>query len=106
MFRVIASNFVELELDGADVTQLSEPDEFFHMLHRWPRTGLGLPAWNCNLVDLILPFELEQLANGFQQPGNIDRLHQITVVERLRQRRAMRLQRARRYHQDAGLMMA
>src|SRR4051812_48480637 len=61
MFGVIAADLVELELDGADVTQLPEADQFFHMLHRWPRAGLGFPAGRGDLVDLILPFELEQL---------------------------------------------
>src|SRR3982074_1154195 len=103
---MIGADLVELDLDGADVTQLPETDEFLDMLYRRPRTGLGLPARDGDLVDLIFPFELEQLANGFQQAGNIDRFHQIAVVERLRQWRAMRLQRARRYHQDACLMMS
>src|SRR3954447_486230 len=46
MFRVLAADLVELDLDGADVTQLAETDQFLDMLDRGPRTGLGLPAGN------------------------------------------------------------
>src|SRR5688572_21923035 len=59
MFRMIVADLVELDLDGADVTQLPESNEFLDVLHRWPRTGLGLPVWNGDLVDLIFPVELE-----------------------------------------------
>src|SRR3954454_3186427 len=106
MLGVIVADLVELDLDGADVTELPEADKFLDMLHGWPRTAFGLPVRNGNLIGLILPFDLEQLADGLKQPRNIDRLHEIAVMERLRQRRAVRLQRARRNHQNARLMMA
>src|ERR1700733_1030344 len=77
MFRVIGADFVELDLDRANVTHLSEPDQFFHMFPRRPRAGLGLPMRDDDLVGFILPFELEELADGFQQPWNIDRFHQL-----------------------------
>src|SRR5580704_14643945 len=106
MFRMVGADFVELDLDRADVTHLSEPDQFFHVFHRRPRAGVELPVRNDDLIGFILPFELEDLADQFQQPWNIDRLHQIAIVKWLRQRGAVRFQRACRNHQDAGLMMA
>src|SRR5258707_720961 len=66
MLRMIAADFVELDLDGADVTQLSEADQFLDMLERGPRAGVRPPVRNGELIDLIFPLDLEQLANGLQ----------------------------------------
>src|SRR5664280_1995560 len=106
VFRVVGAYFIELNLDRPDVAHLPETDQFLDMLYRWSRAGIRLPMRSDKSVGLILPFDLEQLADQFQQPRDVDRLHQVTVVERLRQRRAMGFQCARRDHQDAGLMMA
>src|SRR3954468_23724041 len=106
MFGAIASNLIELDLDRSDVAELPEADQFLDIFHRWPRARLRLPPRLGHWLCLILPFDLEQLPDRLHQLGNIDRLHQIAVVKRLRQRRSMRLQRARRYHQDAGLVVA
>src|SRR6476646_148001 len=106
MFGVIASDLIELDLDRADIAELPEADQFLDILHRWPRSRLRLPARLGYLLGFVLPFDPEQLADRLHQFWDIDRLHQIAVVERLRQRRAMRFQCARRYHQDAGLVMA
>src|SRR5882724_1884545 len=65
MLGEIVADLVELELDGADVTQLSETDQFLDIFHRRPRAGLGLPVWCRNFIGLILPFELEQLPDRF-----------------------------------------
>src|SRR3984885_12742684 len=92
VFGVVGSYFIELDLDRPDVTQLPKADQFFHMSHRRTRAALRLPVRDGDLVGFILPFDLEQLADQFQQPWNIDRLHQIAVVEWLRQGGAMRLQ--------------
>src|SRR3984885_8700116 len=106
MFGMVGAYFVELDLDRANVSHLSETDELFHVLQMRPRAGFRLPLRSRDLIGFVLPFDLEQLADQLQQPGNVDRLHQIAVVERLRQRRAMRLQGAGRNHQDAGVVMA
>src|SRR5215468_4750304 len=94
MFRVFAADLVELDLDGADISDLAEPDQFLDMVDRRSRAGVRLPARRRDLIRLVSPFELEQLADRFQQARNIDRLHQVAVVKRLCQRRAMRFQRA------------
>src|SRR5258705_11353823 len=100
VFGVIVADFIQLDLDRADVAQLSEPDQFFDMLDRRPRAGLRFPVPQGNMGGLVLPFHLKQLPCLFQKPRNIDRFHQVAVVERLRQRRTVRLQRACRHHQD------
>src|ERR1700722_19124114 len=105
VFRIVGSDFIELDLDRTDVAHLSKADEFFDMPHRRPRAAVRPPVRNDDLVGFILPFDLEQLADQLQKLRNIDRLHQIAVVEWLRQRCAVRLQGARRNHEDAGLMM-
>src|ERR1700688_4772782 len=46
MFGVIGSDFVQLDLDRADVAQLSEADQFLDVLHRRPRAGVRLPVWD------------------------------------------------------------
>src|ERR1700736_579427 len=38
MFWVIGSDFIELDLDRADVAHLPKADQFLHMLHRRSRT--------------------------------------------------------------------
>src|ERR1700688_4347670 len=99
MLGVVGSYFIEFDLDCPNIAQLAKADQFLDMLQRRPRAALRLPAWNRGVIGFILPFDLEQLADQFQQPWNIDRLHQIAVVEWLRQWGAMRLQGARRNHQ-------
>src|ERR1700730_2041925 len=106
MLGVIGSYFVQLDLDRANVAQLSKTDQFLDMLHRRSRAAARLPLRDNNSIGFILPFDLQQPSDQFQQPGNIDRLHQIAIVKWLCQRRAVGLQRARRNHQDAGLVMA
>src|SRR5436309_12478914 len=49
---MIVVDFVELDLDGADVTHLSETDQFLDMLDRRPRAGLRLPVRDRDLVGL------------------------------------------------------
>src|ERR1700688_436433 len=98
MFGIIGSDLVQLDLDRPDIPQLTKTDQFLDMLHRRTRAGVGFPVRYHDLIGFILPFDLEQLADQLQQPRNIDRLHHIAVVERLRQRRGVRLQRARRNH--------
>src|ERR1700730_5221682 len=105
MLWVLAADLVEFDLDRLDVADLPEPDQFLEIFHRRPRARIRFPARHHDLIGLILPFDLEKLTDGFQQPWNIDRLHQIAVVKRLRQRRPMRFQRARRNHQNACVMM-
>src|SRR5258708_9983658 len=99
MLRIIGSYLVQLELDRADVAQLPKTDQFLDILHRPPHALPLPPARHRDLFVFILPLDLEQLADRFQQPGNIDRLHQIDVVKRLPHRLATRSQRARRNHQ-------
>src|SRR5882757_10459867 len=41
MFRQIAVDLVELELDRPDVTELPETDQFLDIFHRRPRTAVG-----------------------------------------------------------------
>src|SRR5579872_2165080 len=106
MFGTFVADLVELELDRPDIAELAEADQLFDILHRRARTSVGLPLRGRNLLGLILPLDLEQLADALEQPRDVDRLHEVTVVERLRQRRAMGFQCARGYHQDAGLVMA
>src|SRR6266849_5156749 len=50
MLGVIGSYFIELDLDGADVTHLSKTDELFHMLHGRPRAAARLPLRDGNLI--------------------------------------------------------
>src|ERR1700760_2030391 len=106
MLGKIVSHRVELALDRTNITHLPEIDQFLDVLDGRPRAGFRLPVRGAGLIGVVLPFDLEQLTDRFQQPGNIDRLHQVAVMKGLRERRAMGLQRARRHHQDAGLVMA
>src|SRR5436190_8070885 len=106
MFRIIVADLVQLDLDRADVAELPEADQLLDIFHRRPRSSLRLPARLGYWLGLVLPFDLEQLPDRLHQLGDIYRLHQIAVVKRLRQRRAVRFKRARRHHQDAGLMMS
>src|SRR3982074_1484769 len=103
---VFAADLVELDLDAADIADLPEPDQFFDMLDGGPRPGVRMPARPHDFVAGVLPLDFQKLADLFQQPGNVDRLHQVAVMEGLRQRRAMGFQGARRDHQDAGLVVA
>src|SRR5262249_28585011 len=68
MFGIFAADLVELDLDRLDVTDLAEADQFFDMPDRWVQAGLRLPAWRDDLVGVVGPFELEKLADGFEQP--------------------------------------
>src|ERR1700726_3230263 len=77
MFRVVSSYFIQLDLDRANIAQLPKTDQLFDMLHRRTRAAFRLPVRDGDLVGFILPFDLEELADQFQEPGNIDRLHQI-----------------------------
>src|SRR6266850_3011037 len=95
MLGIVVTDLVQLDLDRADIAELSEADQFLDIFHRWPRSGLRFPARLGYLLGLILPFDLEQLPDRLHQPGDIYRLHQIAVVKRLRQRCAMRFKRAR-----------
>src|SRR3954452_5762953 len=107
VFGEVAADLIQLGLDRADIAELSKPDQFFDMPERRSRSGIRPPTGRRDrLVGVIAPFELEKLADGPQQPWNIDRLHQIAVVEGLRQRCPVRFQRARRDHQNAGLAMS
>src|ERR1700723_2295954 len=106
VFGIVRSYFIQLELDRANIAQLPKTDQLLDMLNRRTRAAVRLPVRDGALVGLVLPFDLEELADQFQKPWNVDRLHQIAVVEWLRQRRAMCLQGTRRNHQDTGLMMA
>src|ERR1700730_1513796 len=63
---VISCYFIQLDLDRANVAQLSETDQFLDMLHRRSRAAARLPLWDDDLIVLILPFDLEQLADQFQ----------------------------------------
>src|SRR3984885_12496417 len=100
MFGLIGSHLLELELDRADVAHLSQIDQLLDVPDLRPRSGLRLPVRRRDLAGFILPFDLEQLADQFKQPWDVDRFHQIAVMERLRQRRAVGSQRARRNHTD------
>src|SRR5262245_37957326 len=106
MLGMIMADLVELDLDRANVAQLPETDQLLDMFDGWTRARLRLPARGRDLVGFILPFELEQLPDGFEKSRNIDRLHQVAVMKRLRQRSAVCFQRARGHHEDASLMMA
>src|SRR3954470_15804829 len=106
MFRVLTADLVQLQLDSLDVADLTEPDQSLDVSYRRPRAALRPPQRHRDLLRAVLPFDLEKLADTFQKPGNIDRLHQVAVVERLCQRCAVRLERAGRHHQDARLMVA
>ena len=110
MLRMILVDLVELEMNGRDVADLPEIDQLIDILHRraWifvrvPGGSFGLAR--LNRTGLVGPFDLEQLTDQLQQARHVDRLHQVAVVERLRQRCAMGFERARRDHQYAGVVM-
>src|ERR1700761_3733093 len=106
MLRIVVADGIELDLDRLDIADLPEADQLFDMLHRRSESGLRLPAWRDDLVGVVFPFQLEELANGLQQTRDVDRLHQVAVMKWLGQRRAMGFERAGGYHQDARLMMS
>src|ERR1700722_2123429 len=68
MLGIIGSDLVKLDLDGADIAELPEAHQFLDMPPRRPRAGARLPVRHGDLIGLILPFDLEQLADQFQQP--------------------------------------
>src|ERR1700722_17657351 len=106
MLGIIGADLVELDLDRADITKLSQTDQFFDMVCRRLQAVTWLPLHRRHLLIVILPLELEELSDQFEQARNIDRLHQVAVVKGLRQRGAMRFQGAGRNHQDTCLVMA
>src|ERR1700682_769907 len=59
MFGQVGSNFVQLDLEGAKLALLAEPNQFPDMLHRRPRAAARLPVRGDNLIGFILPFDLE-----------------------------------------------
>src|ERR1700761_159013 len=65
MFRLFGRHRIELDLDRADVPHLAEIDQPLDVLRRGARAGLRSPMRDHGLLGLILPFELEQLADGF-----------------------------------------
>src|ERR1700742_319101 len=75
MFGVVGSYFVQLDLDRANIAQLPEPDQLLDMLPRRTRAAVRLPVRGGDLVGFILPFDLEELADQFQELWDIDRLH-------------------------------
>src|SRR5258708_2204453 len=81
VFGMIRSYFIELDLDCPDVAHLSKADEFLHMLHRGARSAVRLPVRDGNRIGFVLPFDLEELADQLEQPRNIDRLHEVTVIK-------------------------
>src|ERR1700722_667478 len=66
MLRVIGSYLVEFNLNRANVTHLSEADEFLHMLELRSRSRAHLPLRDRNVIGGILPFDLEHLADQTQ----------------------------------------
>src|ERR1700722_1408636 len=92
VFGMIGADFIELDLDGPDIAELPEIDQLFDVPRRRPRPATRLPLRRGGLLVVILPFDLEELTDQFQQPGNIDRLHEVAVMERLRQWGAVGLQ--------------
>src|SRR5580698_6145106 len=67
MLRMVGADFVELDLDRTDIAHLSEADQFLDMLHRRPRAGARVPVRGDDLVGFILPLDLEELPDQFQQ---------------------------------------
>src|SRR4030095_1692149 len=61
VLRVIAPDVVKLDVNRADVAELPEPDQFLDIFPRWPRSRLRFPARLRHLLDLVLPFDPEQL---------------------------------------------
>src|SRR5579883_837839 len=106
MLGEFAADLVKLDLDAPDIADLPKADQLFHRFQWRPYAAVRLPARQDDLAGGIGPFDLQELADGLQQPRDVDRLHQITVMERLGERPAMCLQRARRYHQDSRLVVA
>src|ERR1700741_4569141 len=100
MFGAFAGDLVELDADRLDVADLAEANQLLDMPDRRPGRGIGPPAQSCNLIRVIGPLDFQKLPDRFKQTRNVDRLHQIAVVKGLRERPAMRLQCARRNHQD------
>src|SRR4051794_29659881 len=72
MLGVIGANFVELDLNSPDVTHLSQADEVLDVPDRRTQSGVCPPAGRRRLIGLILPFDLEQLPDRFQQLRDID----------------------------------
>src|SRR4051812_24381890 len=94
MFRMGNAEFVELELNGPDVADPAETHQLFDVF-QWRSCPCVRPPMRLRhrVVALIAPFELQQLTYRLQQPRNVDRLHQIAVMERLRQRPSMGFER-------------
>src|SRR5579862_2434340 len=82
---MIGSDLVELDLDRANIAKLPQGNELVDMVGRWLQAAARVPRRGGRLLVGILPFDLEKPADQFQQSRNIDRLHQVAVVEGLRQ---------------------
>src|SRR6202045_4252957 len=67
MLGIVGSYLIELDLDRANITQSPKADEFLDMSGGRPGTAARLPLRGRNLIVCILPFDLEQLADQFQQ---------------------------------------
>src|SRR3984893_2204265 len=63
VFGMIAADFVELDLDRPYITHLSEADQFLDILHRRARSAARFPVRGRVVVGLVLPFDLQQLAD-------------------------------------------
>src|SRR6202042_1982720 len=75
MFGIVSSDLIELDLDRADIAKLAQADEFLDMVCRRLQAASGLPFHCRHLLIVILPLELEKLADQFEQARNVDRLH-------------------------------
>src|ERR1700735_1118531 len=71
VFGIVGSYLIQLDLNRTDVAQLPKTDQLLDMLHRRTRTALRFPVRDGDLVGFILPFDLEELADQFQQLRNI-----------------------------------
>src|SRR6185369_12587036 len=59
MLGKFAADLIQLDLDRADIAELSEPNQFLDMLDRGARPGVRPPprCWCGDLVGVIAPFE-------------------------------------------------
>ncbi len=65
VFGVFAADLIQLDLDRADIAELSEPDQFLDLLDRRARPGVRPPS-GCrrrDFIGVIAPFEFEKLAD-------------------------------------------
>jgi len=83
----LAADLVELDLDAADIADLSEPDQFFDMLDwegREPVSGRAARTtiWSVSYCHSIFS-NLRIVSNSL---GMSNRLHQVAVVKPLGER--------------------